>query len=288
MKRNQFFIFIAPSVIIMLLLMVLPLATAIWLGFHRMTFSNINNPEFIGLQNYVELLADQRFWNSVVFTVQYILATVPAHIVLGLIIALLLDQVRYLRGLYIAGALLPFIVTPVVGTLMFRLAFERGGLYTYLLSELTGTRVNFFLNEGTVKGLIIFHGIWYITPFAMIVLFAGLQTLPKEPVEAAMVDGASWFQRLRHVVIPHLGPLFVFISLISIMDAYRIFDSIFVLTKQNPIYNAETIMYYNYQVALSFQQLGKANAMSILTVIGIFVVLIPFLYITYRQQTEER
>ncbi|NDJ60384.1 MAG: sugar ABC transporter permease [Chloroflexi bacterium] len=286
MKRDQFTLFVAPSVIIMVLLMVLPLATAIILGFHRLTFTNINNPEFVGLQNYIEVLTDSRFWNAMGFTLIYTAVTVPLHIVLGLAVALLLDQVKYLRGFYIAGALLPFIVTPVVGTLMFRLTFERGGLYTYLLSELLDSRVNFFLDGTTVTFLVLFHGVWYITPFAMIVLFAGLQTLPKDPLEAAKVDGATWLQRMRHVILPHLRSLFLFIALISIMDAYRVFDSIFVLTKQNPIYGVETIMYYNYEVALSFQRLGKANAMSVLTVIGIFVVLIPFLYITYRQQTE--
>jgi ABC-type sugar transport system permease subunit len=144
------------------------------------------------------------------------------------------------------------------------------------------------MNSTTVPRLIMLHGIWYVTPFAMIVLFAGLQTLPKEPMEAATVDGANWFQKIWHVVIPHLRSLFIFIALISIMDAYRVFDSIFVLTKQNPIFDAETIMYYNFQVALSYGRLGKANAMSILTVIGIFIVLIPFLVMTYREQVEER
>ena len=95
-------------------------------------------------------------------------------------------------------------------------------------------------------------------------------------------------QKIWYVVLPHLRSLFVFIALIGIMDAYRVFDSIYVLTKQNPLFKADTVMYYNFKVALSFGQFGKANAMAMLTVIGIFVVLIPFLVTTYRQQTEER
>lgn len=287
MKRNQFFFFVGPSLVIMVLLMIVPLVTAIWLGFHRVTFTNISSPEFVGLENYVTVLTDARFWKSVRFTALYILVTVPGHMVLGFLVALLLDQVTRLRGLYMAGALLPFIVTPVVGTLMFRLTFERGGLYSFWASQLLDQRVNFFASGETVRFLILFHGVWYITPFAMIVLFAGLQTLPKEPLEAAKVDGANVLQRMRYVILPHLRSLFLFIALISIMDAYRMFDSVFVLTKQNPIYEAETIMYYNYIMAVPDQQLGRANAMSILTVLGIFVVLIPFLYITYRQQMEE-
>ena len=238
------------------------------------------------MENYIEVLSDPEFWASLRFTVLYIVVTVPLVILIGFFIALLMDQVTKYRGVFIAASLLPFIVTPVVGTLMFRNVFDRTGLYTYLLRILFDYKLT--MNPETVPILIMLHGIWYSTPFAMITLFAGLQSLPQEPVEAATVDGANLFQKIWYVVIPHLRSLFIFIALISIMDAYRVFDSIYVLTKQNPLFKADTVMYYNFKMALSFGQLGKANAMSILTVIGIFVVLIPFLVTTYRQQTEER
>lgn len=286
MERKTFFYFASPSMIIMVLLMVLPLVTAIWLGFNFITYRNLNAPEFTGLENYIGVLTDPEFWDSMGFTIMYILIVVPSMMALGFGIALLLDQVTRFRGLYIAGALLPFIVTPVVGTLIFRDMFDRGGLYNYLLREFLDYR--FIMNARSVKSLIMIHGIWYMTPWAMIVLFAGLQTLPKEPMEAAIVDGATWLERVWHIVIPHLRSLFVFIGLISVMDAYRVFDSIYVLTQQNPIFDAETVMYYNFRVALSFERLGKANAMAVLTVIGIFIILIPFLYTTYHEQMEER
>jgi ABC-type sugar transport system permease subunit len=286
MKRRTFLAFISPSLAMMLLLMVLPLVTAVWLGFNFITFRNLDTPQWVGLQNYIEVLSDPAFWASLRFTLLYIIITVPATIVIGFLIASLLDQVTRFRGVYIAASLLPFIVTPVVGTLMFRNTFDRSGLYTYLLNLLLGYKLS--MNGDTVRFLIMLHGIWYSTPFAMITIFAGLQSLPQEPMEAATVDGANVLQKTWYVVIPHLRSLLVFISLIGIMDAYRVFDSIFVLTKQNPLYKADTIMYYNFKVALSFGQLGKANAMAVLTVIGIFVVLVPFLITTYRQQTEER
>ncbi len=286
MKRSTFLTFVSPSLAMMLLLMVLPLVTAIWLGFNFITFRNLETPQWVGLENYTEVLSDPEFWASLRFTLLYIVITVPAQILIGFLIASLLDQVTRFRGIYIAASLLPFIVTPVVGTLMFRNMFDRSGLYTYLLNLLFDYRLT--MNSDTVRTLIMLHGVWYSTPFAMITLFAGLQSLPQEPMEAATVDGANTLQKIWYVVIPHLRSLLVFISLIGIMDAYRVFDSIFVLTKQNPLFKADTLMYYNFKVALSFGQLGKANAMAVLTVIGIFVVLIPFLITTYRQQTEER
>lgn len=288
MDRKTFFLFVSPSVVIMLLLMVVPLATAVILGFHFISFRNVTSPEWVGLDNYIFMLSDPGFWNSLQFTLFYIVVTVPIQIILGLGVALLLDQVRTFRGIYIAATLLPFIVTPIVGTLVFRQTFDRYGLYPYLLNTVFGLDINFF-TRSNITFLVFFHAIWYVTPFAIITLFAGLQTVPEEPLEAARVDGANWLQRLWYVVIPSLRSLFLFIALINIMDAYRVFDSIFVITKQNPIYdNIETLMYYNYKIAISFQQLGRANAMSVLTVIGIFTILIPFLYITYKQQTESR
>lgn len=285
MDRNTFSFFVGPSVFIMLALMTLPLLASIVLGMHFITFRNLDEPLWIGFQNYEEVLGDPEFWDSLEFTLLFILIAVPARIVLGLLFALLLDQITRYRGVFIAAALVPFVMTPVVGTLIFRDMFDRGGPYWYWMQQLFDYRM--FMNSTTVPLLIIFHSIWTATPFAMIVLFAGLQTLPQESLEAARVDGATWLRQLWHVAIPHLRSLFIFIGLISIMDAYRVFDSVFVLTQQNPIYDAETIMYYNFQVALSFGRLGKANAMSVLTVLGIFVVLIPFLVMTYREQTEE-
>lgn len=285
MKRNTFFMFVGPSVFIMTALMIVPLIASVVLGMHFITFRSLDEPVWVGFQNYQEVLEDPEFWDSLVFTLEFVAITVPARMLLGLVFALLLDQVARFRGVFIAGSLVPFVLTPVVGTLIFRDMFERGGLYFYLIEQIFDYRL--LMNTGTVQFLIIFHSIWVATPFAMIVLFAGLQTIPREVIEAARVDGANWLRQLWHVGIPHLRSLFIFIALISIMDAYRVFDSVFVLTQQNPIFDAETIMYYNFQVALNFGRLGKANAMSVLTVIGIFVILVPLLIMTYREQLEE-
>jgi ABC-type sugar transport system permease subunit len=288
MNKRQFTFFVGPSVVMMTLLMVVPLIAAVWLGFHSISFRNVTSPTWVGWENYQFLLGDPRFWNALRFTLFYIVVTVPLQIVVGFIIALLLDQVKTGRGIYMAATLLPFIVTPIVGTLVFRQIFDRYGIIPYILENLFAFDYNFFA-PSNIMFIVFFHSVWYVTPFSIVTLFAGLQTVPEEPLEAARVDGATWLERLWYVVIPYLRSLFIFIALITIMDGYRVFDSIFVLTKQNPIYdNIETLMYYNYIVAVQFQNLGRANAMSVLTVIGIFVILIPFLYMTYKQQMEER
>ncbi|MBP7693128.1 MAG: sugar ABC transporter permease [Anaerolineales bacterium] len=287
MQRGTFFRFAAPSILIMTLLMVIPLLMAIWLGMHLMTFNNINSPQFIGLRNYIEVLRDPRFWQSFGFTTLYMAIVVPAQLVIGFGVALLLDQVsRFVRGLYLSIFLLPFIIVPIIGTLMFKQLFEPSGLLTWLYQSLFDTK--FLYNELSVKTLIIVHGIWYVTPFALVTYFAGLQTLSQELLEAASIDGASRWQKIFHIVLPHVQSLTVLILLISIMDSYRIFDSVFVLSELNPIYKADTVMTYTFQMAVTVQSLGKANAMAVLTVVGIMLVLVPNLIQSYRSQIEER
>ncbi len=287
MKRKTFYQFSALSNIMMITLMVLPLAVAIWLGFNFLTFRNINSPQFVGFDNYQAVLSDPRFWQAFRFTLLFVAIAVPAQMFTGFVVALLLDQVsKRVRGLFLAAMLLPFVVVPVVGTLMFKQLFEPSGLISWFFREIIGQR--FIFTESSVKAMVIMHAIWQVTPFALITLFAGLQTLSKDLTDASQIDGASRLQQIRYIIIPHLSSLFVMIALISIMDTYRVFDSVFVLTEQNPIFKADTVMLYNFKVAMSVQRLGKANAMSVLTVIVIMMVLIPFLVRTYREQIEER
>lgn len=287
MKRRTFYMFMSPSLLVMLALMVFPLLTSVWLSTQYMTFRNINEPEFVGLANYLAVFEDQKFWNAFTFTMTFIAIAVPMQIFTGFLIAVLLDQAsKRIRGAYLAAFLMPFIVVPIVGTLMVKQLFESGGIVAWAFRELVGSR--FIFTEPSVKGLILVHALWSATPFPLIVFFAGLQTLPQELVEASMIDGATRLRQVRYIMIPHLRSLFVFVGLISIMDAYRVFDSVFVLTEQNPIFKAEVMMLYTFRTAMSVQRLGKANAMSVITVVMILVVLVPFLLRTYHEQTEER
>ena len=287
MNRRTFWWFTIPSVIVMLALMVFPLITTVWLGFQKLLLRDLNNPEWVGWDNYRDVLSDPEFWAAVRFTLVFVAVTVPVSMVFGLAVALLLDRIGRGRAFYMAALLLPFIVTPVVGTLIYEDLFERGGLVSWLWEVFTDDA--FAVSASNVKVLILVQYIWYVMPFAMITFFAGLQTLPEERVEAAALDGAGFWRNLWHVTLPHLRLLVVFVGLISVMDAYRVYDSVFVWTG-NRFTEAHTLSVYNVRVATAFDigRLGKGNAIAVLTVIGIFVVLIPFLWRSYRDQIAER
>ena len=139
-----------------------------------------------------------------------------------------------------------------------------------------------------MKLIILFNTVWLITPFAFIIFFAGLQTVPDELSEAAAINGAARWQHIRFVLIPHLRTLIILTALINVMDMFRIFDNVFILTEMNTVYQADSVMTYIYRAATDTQLLGLGNAMSIVTVIAIMIVLIPFLYLTYREQRAGR
>ena len=139
-----------------------------------------------------------------------------------------------------------------------------------------------------MKALLLIHTIWITTPWAIVLFFAGMQTLSKEQIDASSIDGANRLQQIRHVILPHLRSLIILEALIGVMDMFRLFDNVFVLTRMNPIYKADTVMTYNYRVAMIVRRLGKGNATAIILTIVIMVALIPLLYLMYREQTEER
>ena len=199
---------------------------------------------FVGFENYKNLLQinkfknavynfslnelDQiNFWKAFRFTISFCLITLPLVIFLGLLIALTVNNLtRSIKGPVIFISLLPFIITPIIGALAIRWLFVGEGILTALLEYLMQKDIAMFANAWTLELLMIIYRVWHVAPFAFIVFYAGLQTVNKEILESAVIDGANRFERLRYIIIPHLMPLIIFVSLIHLMDSYRVFEEI--------------------------------------------------------------
>ena len=221
------------------------------------------------------------FWSAFEFTMIYVFATTPLMLVIGFLLALAVNRATEgLKGSLIFVSLLPMIVTPVVSSLAVYWLFLDNAIVATVLRQLGLGQVYFLKDALTIRILIIAYGVWYAAPFAFIILYAGLQTVPKESLEAARVDGATRWQAIRLVTIPHLMPLFAVIVLIHLMDAYRVFEPIMVF---NSRVFASSLQYLVY-VVLSFEDnVHKAAAYAVLTVLGIIVLLIPVLISTWRE-----
>ena len=225
--------------------------------------------------------ADNEFLGALRFTLIYTFVTLPFVLGIGFLLALGVNSAtQKLKGAFITASLLPFIITPVVAALSIKWLFRDNGLVPYLLSQV-GIQVFWMAQAWSARMLIIVYGVWHVTPFAFIVLYAGLQGVPQDALEAATIDGATRWQKLRYVTLPHLAPLIVFITLIHMMDAYRVFEPVIVLTQGA---FTTSVQYLTYHILLQENNPYKASAAAVLTLIGIVFLLIPLLVKTWREQ----
>ena len=221
------------------------------------------------------------FLGALRFTLLYTFGTTPFVLLLGFALALGVNQVgQRWRPVYISASLLPFIITPVVGALAIKWLFRDNGLVPYFLSQF-GISLFWMAQAWSARLLIILYGIWHVVPCAFIVFYAGLQSVPQDSLEAARIDGASAWQRLYYVTLPHLAPLFVVVTLIHLMDAYRVFEPVVVLTQGA---FTTSVQYLTYYILLQENNPYKASAAAVLTTAGIAVLLIPLLVRTWKEQ----
>jgi multiple sugar transport system permease protein len=221
------------------------------------------------------------FFGALRFTLLYTLITTPFVLLLGFLVALGVNHsTQRFRGTFITLSLMPFIITPVVAALSIKWLFRDNGLVPYFLSQF-GISVFWMAEAWSARFLIIVYGIWHSAPFAFIVLYAGLQSVPQDSLEAATIDGATRWQKLRYVTLPHLMPLIIFITLIHLMDAYRVFEPVLVLTQGA---FTTSVQYLTYYTLVTETNPYKASAAAVLTTLGIFVLLIPLLVKTWKEQ----
>lgn len=225
--------------------------------------------------------ASNEFLGALRFTMLYTFVTLPFVVLLGLLIALAVNgTTQRLRSVFISASLLPFIITPVVAALSIKWLFRDNGLVPHLLSH-ADIQVYWMAQAWSARLLVIVYGIWHTVPFAFIVFYAGLQSVPQDSLEAATIDGATRWQRLRYVTLPHLLPLIVFVTLIHLMDSYRVFEPVIVLTQGA---FTTSVQYLTYFILLQEHNPYKASAAAVLTLIGILILLIPLLVKTWREQ----
>ena len=230
------------------------------------------------------------FWKALRFTLTFTLITLPLVLGVGLCIALAVNAAtKAVRGPVIFISLLPFIITPVIGALAIRWLFIGDGILTAASEWYLGYDVALFAQGWTIELMMLFYRVWHVAPFAFVVFYAGLQTVNQDTIESAIIDGASRFERLRFVVIPHLMPLVVFVSLIHLMDSYRAFEEIVGFSSQAHVISLQWLTYDLLQPDDSGNRsISRASASAMLTMVGIVLLLMPLLRRTWKDFTGGR
>jgi multiple sugar transport system permease protein/N,N'-diacetylchitobiose transport system permease protein len=285
MRRREFVLLIAPSVIVMFGLLVVPLYRTIVWSFQEVEYGAPG--VFVGLQNYTAALTDPRFLQAVAFTVGLTVAVTAALVVLGYIIATLVNQLGRLRPVVLGILLVSYVLPNVVGAAAFSWLFDTnfGGVANYLISSLTGSEILWFTDVWPNRVMIVLDTIWHLLPFAMLIILAGLQGVPDEILEAAKIDGATSLKSHLFVIVPTIRGVLFFVTLISIMDLLRTFDQLIPLAPQAVEIGNESIMLYIYNIAFreGSERLGLGSAISVLTILLILIMLIPFIRDTFKE-----
>jgi len=254
-------IFLAPALAVLLALSIYPLIYSITISLHQETAAGGT----WGLGNFARLLSDNFFLTALGHTFIYAIAALTCEFLLGLGLALLLNNQIRGRGVFRASLLIPMMLPPVVVGVVWRLMLNPN------FGAINGTLKHFGVNTESLTWTaspklamlsVIAVDVWQWTPFVFLVLLAGLQAIPPEPYEAALIDGSSRWQTFRHVTLPLLKPSILIVLLLRTMDLLRVFDQIFILTEGGPGFATETISLYIYRTAFRFFDFGYAAAMS--------------------------
>lgn len=263
-----------PALVLMLALVAFPTVFILTLSVREYVLTDVTSPRgFVGLANYVRLFSDARFGAAAGRTAVFVLVSVGASLIGGFALGRLLTTKARGVGLLRTVMIVPMVITPLVVGAAFRFMLDYDlGVVNWLLSSAGLPKLGWLSQSSLALPTAALVDAWQWTPFVALVVAAGLESIPTDPLEAAKVDGANWFQELRYVTLPLLRPLLVVVVLIRTMDAFREFDKIYIMTAGGPGTSSETLPIYVWRAAFNYYNMGYAAAAGVVMLIGITVV----------------
>jgi multiple sugar transport system permease protein len=253
-----------PSFLLLLVLFILPTVAVFVIAATDWQFG-ARSLSFVGLGNFAELFADPVFRISLLNTIVYALIVIPATVILGLIVALLIESGKSLRAFYQAAHFLPYMATLAAMAIAWEaLLHPTIGLVNQTLAAVGLPTANWLRDERTVLPVMAAIGIWQNLGFAMVLFLAGLKSIPRDLYDAAEVDGADiWLDRLRTVTLPMLGPVTMFVMVVIALKAFRVFDTVKILTQGGPANASEVLLHTLYVESFEFLRTGYGAAVTV-------------------------
>ena len=253
---------IAPTALFALAMTLVPLGYSVMTSLQEFRLGK--PPLFVGLQNYGNLLHDSNFHSSLLTTLIFTVVATGVEFVFGLGLALLLKEEFPFQGVIRSSLIVPMVIAPVVVGIIWRLLYNADvGLFSFGVQTLTGKSISVLSSTAMALPALILVDIWEWTPFMFLILLAGIQSLPQAPFEAARVHGAGPWNVFVHLTLPMLKPVIVVAILIRALDAFTVFDQVFVLTQGGPGTATEVATLMIYKTAFRFSQFGYGAAMAI-------------------------
>ncbi|WP_372728359.1 carbohydrate ABC transporter permease [Nocardioides sp.] len=282
---------VAPAVVLMLLVTAYPMLQALWLSLFRYRLTTPADKEFVGLDNYLTVLGDGLFWQDTWNTVVIMVVTVAVELVIGFGFAMVMHRIVFARGAMRTAILIPYGIITVVSAFAWQFTFSiNNGWVNSWFAWLPGIAAdtNWFGSHWPAMFAIMVSEIWKTTPFMSLLLLAGLSQVSEDMLEAAKVDGATWWQRLTKVILPNMRAAIMVAVLFRALDAFRIFDNIYVMTKGAQ--GTESSSFLTYRQVIEQFQLGLGSALSVLlflTVLLLAWLIVKFFRVDLAQARGE-
>lgn len=274
--RSTAVLFVAPALSVIALVALAPMLWTAWesLHAHDLRLPWLGRP-FVGLANYLEASRDARFLEALAHTGLFTLASVAVELLLGLVFALVMSSALRLRGAIRVVVLASWAVPTVVAGLVWRFLFE-------------GSDFNWFAHPSAAWVPIVLADAWKMTPFVALLLLAGLQSIDPALYDAARMDGATVWQQFRHVTLPLLRPALLVALLFRTLDAFRVFDVVYVMTAGGPGTATEVVSLYTFSTLLQHLRFGYGSALSMIIFLATFVLALLYIRAAGNQLLEER
>ena len=274
------YLFLSPGLILFSVFTLGALIFAFYLTFHQWDIISQDRP-FIGLDNYSRMIEDEDYRQSIINTAYYTGATVPLTMGIGLLVALMLNQPIRARGLlrtlYFMPVVTPFVVVAIIWKWLYNGDF---GLFNYYLlkTHLIDEPLLWLSDKNLAMPAVVLMSVWSGVGFSMVIYLAGLQSIPQELYDAAKVDGAGAWARFRHITVPMLAPTTLFLMVMGIIGSFQVFTQIFIMTNGGPVDRTTTMVFFIYEAAFKFYEMGYASTLAY----GLFALLFVFTLLQLR------
>lgn len=289
-KKNKFFAYMmsSPAMLILTVLSIFPLVFIIRYSVTDYYYLSLKDPAFVGLGNYTRIFADEYFRQALFNTIKFTVIAVFFEVLIGLGMAILVNSFQKGQKVIRTLTLLPDLLPPVTVALMWQIMFSNNdGLFNSVLTGLGLQPVNWLNNIHTAFYAIVVIDIWQYAPFVFLLLYAALQSVPMGQYEAAAIDGANAFQRFLFVTIPNISKNIVMVVLLRVIDTFRLFDKVNILTKGGPSNSTATITQYIYNYGVNQLKIGYASAASIIMTLVVLLMACGYIKQNFDKQRAQ-
>ena len=279
MKQTPYF-FLLPSILILAFTSLYPIFYSIYYSLFNWRWGN--EKDFVGLSNYIFLLTDKDFWIIIKNTFVFAFFACLVEIIVGVLLAIYIDRIKYGSTIIRTLLLIPLMISGISVTMLFKVILDNMfGIIPYFLSFI-GIKSNFFGSYDAALPTIIGLDVWWQTSFVFIIILAGFQSIPSEPIEAAKMDGATEWEVTRYIRLPMIRSLLFLVLIFRSIDTLKVFDIIWGTTGGGPGLATEALQTYAYRVAYSFLEMSKS-----MTIMVLFSIVVIFLTITYSRFNKD-